>query len=80
MTHGADANHDERDGAEGGEIDFPAAMTPAEVIEAGKTKVEDARAAAIAAIGETSGRALAARLTKFHDALIRALWRHLLAR
>jgi hypothetical protein len=61
------------------EIEFPAGLSGAELIEAGKRLIEEARQQLIESTHLPAGnRSAAARFTRFHDSLLRGLYRYLL--
>lgn len=60
------------------DIDFPAEMTGPELIAAGKRLIEEARnQLAESTRLPGTGRSASARFTRFHDALLRALYRYI---
>lgn len=63
------------------EIEFSPDLSAPELIEQGRALIEAARAQLIeASQSPASGKAGPARFTRFHDGLLRALYRHLLKR
>lgn len=60
------------------DIEFPTGMTGPELIEEGKRLIEQARdRLAESTRSPGGGRSASARFTRFHDALLRALYRHI---
>lgn len=60
------------------DIEFPAGMSGPELIETGKALIDQARSQlAESTRSPGTGRSSAARFTRFHDALLRALYRYI---
>jgi [protein-PII] uridylyltransferase len=61
------------------EIEFPPEMTGPELIETGRRLIEDARAQLTESTRSLAGgKSASTRFTRFHDALLRALYRHVM--
>lgn len=58
------------------EIEFPPEMTPADVLEHGKALLAHARAQLIEINRKSTSRQACQRFSKFHDALLKALFKH----